>query len=590
MTALGRACPVWRREGSRAPCRCRSPAFAHSMFILKSKRTSWEDKLKLAHFAWISHQCILPKKEQVLLDWASQSLVSFYKKKLELKEDIVERLWVYVDNVLRSKKLQHLLKNGKTVTLQVSLVKVINERIAEFSLSGSQRHVGAVLSCCQGVLSTPALAVIYAARQELLVALLSQLCWAACRQPEASAAVAALLFEVMHLALGHYLSVQQQQVNPRRAFGEVTGHLLQPCLVLRHLLSGGAGAQAGPGQLRPALSRDLRSQLEAVLRGGAFQPELLSQYRAASSSSGVLSAEAAESSGLPPLLPGVETRSWRKMGKAAARFDSVGRYCLEQLHLQKMKRTLVQTGPLAVSIQSSFGDRKRITPRTSPGQLQNREACQEQPVALAVVEPILDVLAALLRQGEETIRNPHHVSLAFSVLLAVPLDRLRPPEFGRVFPRVHSVLFTILQCHPKVMLKAVPSFLNCFHRLVFSVMHEGRQKDKGGAEDLAGVLACARLVERMYSHIAARAEDFTVFSPFMVAQYVTEVQKVTLYPAVKGHLQEGIYLILDLCIEPDVQFLRASLPPGVRDVFKELHNDYVKYHRAKREGERRYAV
>ncbi|XP_059533682.1 unhealthy ribosome biogenesis protein 2 homolog isoform X1 [Myotis daubentonii] len=1508
---------------------------------LKSKRTSWEDKLKLAHFAWISHQCILPKKEQVLLDWASQSLVSFYKKKLELKEDIVERLWVYVDNILHSKKLQHLLKNGKTVTLQVSLVKVINERITEFSLSGSQRHVGAVLSCCQGVLSTPALAVIYAARQELLVALLSQLCWAACRQPDASAAPA-LLFEVTHLALGHYLSVQQQQVNPRRAFGEVTGHLLQPCLVLRHLLSGGTWAQAGPGQLRPALSRDLRSQLEAVLRGGAFQPELLpsykeelldqppedakmgamknllaptatviarladagycepplhaavvassvallyklfldsylkegtqllcfqalprlfgclrvarlqegpgpalstsdwttellvveqllasvannniyniaadkirhgevqfrfyrrlaellvghpqasvpawfrclrallslnhlilepdlddllasawidadvtelrtrkaqealvhtlfqtyvklrqvprlleevlgvicrpaaealrppvlaagpssalreglldlppsqildtwalvldkfgaavlpclrddvdmalkalslsallhcvmahtrcpdggtplpvvrrtraamermlrelvqpllglllappgpgpelwlqkvgdaalllahtwaqvdatfglncSQYRAASS--GALTAEAPESSGLPPLLPGVEARSWRKIEKAAARFDSIGRYCLEQLRLQRMKRTLVQTGsqseealqalradaayilgsgreglargtaapwdgqvgtvsadtyPVAhwhlvvsnltilvpylgpgdvqylagvllrtlpvngaqdgpadeeprvtlgkiseavvrsplfpelpslyaafltrlaegcagvlragargdpgplrqqlpwlfeedpvdaapwetrlakvgpegteprgevaqnllslvqggfpirleeeplgrllgllevvsalqldslapphhahyfllllstalavpggscspslaltflttcyrllgrlqrgksgrsvlkvmyasdlweIALTSLFGacrglrvdgdaapwreflraaetfleqllqvlvqvkhslvlnfgkilaflsgcsayteaaaGRRREQPRplgrqlllaslaalcrvlgpvvrerrpqpdapeALPGllrqavlrtgavlqpwaargappaallaavsalleadlgqhprpemspapdgtrlshpdlyrgvysqllaelpalaadapafqaavsflalffsapelhpagesvftavfqsvrrvladpsvpapavqaiephlgallahllaagtaqdframlqwvlrgldlrnawsadqpailsavtliklllscpvseeqarlfwraspqiitalTLQNREACQEQPAALAVVEPILDVLAALLRRGEEAIRNPHHVSLAFSILLAVPLDRLRPPEFGRVFPRVHSVLFTILQCHPKVMLKAVPSFLNCFHRLVFAVMHEGRQKDKGGAEDLAGVLACARLVERMYSHIAARAEDFTVFSPFMVAQYVTEVQKVTLYPAVKGHLQEGIYLILDLCIEPDVQFLRASLPPGVRDVFKELHNDYVKYHRAKHEGERRYAV
>lgn len=52
----------------------------------------------------------------------------------------------------------------------------------------------------------------------------------------------------------------------------------------------------------------------------------------------------------------------------------------------------------------------------------------------------------------------------------------------------------------------------------------------GGAEDLPGVLACARLVERMYSHLAARAEDFAVFSPFMVAQYVTEVQKVSRLP------------------------------------------------------------
>lgn len=33
---------------------------------LKSSKTSWEDKLKLAQFAWISHQCFLPNKEQVM--------------------------------------------------------------------------------------------------------------------------------------------------------------------------------------------------------------------------------------------------------------------------------------------------------------------------------------------------------------------------------------------------------------------------------------------------------------------------------------------------------------------------------------------
>ncbi|XP_040479968.1 unhealthy ribosome biogenesis protein 2 homolog [Ursus maritimus] len=1512
-------------------------------FKLKSKTTSWEDKLKLAHFAWISHQCVLPNKEQVLLDWARQSLIAFYKKKLELKEDIVERLWIYIDNILHSKKLQDLLKNGKTINLQISLVKIINERIAEFSLLESQRNMCAVLSCCQGILSTPALAVIYTARQELIVALLSQLCWLACRRPEG--AMVAQLFEVIHLALGHYLSIQQQQVNPRRTFGEVTGHLLQPCLVLRHLLSGGTWTQAGQGQLRQVLSRDIRSQIEAMLRGGTFQPELLSSYkeelldqqqgdtkigamknllapmdtviarlvdsgycepclhaavtansvallyklfldsyfkegndllcfqvlprlfgclrishlqeeqlkalttsdwttellvveqllssvannsiyniaadrirhgetqfhfyrrlaellinhsqasvpawfrclkalmslnhlilepdlddllasawidaevtdfrtkkaqeallhtlfqtyvklrqvprlfeeilgviccpaaealrqpvltsgpsrvlcecllelppsqildtwslvlekfqslvlpylrgdadmalkslslssllhcimfnmRSLDSStplpvirrmqctmermlrelvrplldllldpqgpelelwlqkvsdsalllsytwaqvdamlsincsqyhsvSGALGDVAVEISNFPLLLPGVETCHWKKIEKFTAQSDSLGRYCLEQLYLQKMKRTLMHTsfqseealhslkcdaayilgsgreslnrgttaswdgqvgtvsaltypvahwhlivsnltilisylcpddvrslasvllrtlpvskaqegsadeepsitlekissailhsplfpemqslhsaflmcltegcssilcsgtqsdlsllnqqlpwlfekdhmvvalwenrfakvGPEAVEpkgeiaknllslVKSDFpiqleGEqlesilgllevistlqldslltpyhvhyfllllsmaitklgsscsssltlkflmtcyrllgylqrgksarsvlkimyvsdifeiiltslfkansrfsvntddpswleflqvigafleqlmqmlvqvklslvlnfrkiigflhklyteaaagkqvenqnprgqqlllvsltklcqvlgpfvRERKQQHEAPGSLsellqkailhtgallqlcwaqgaqgprlpsvfiasvstlleadvgqhsrhrteisrmtdkvplshtafyqnvysqllselpalagdsqcfqaalrfltlffwapelhpkkdsvftsmfhsvrkvltdpavpveviqdiephlgalftemlevgttedfrmvmryilqgldisnmwktdrqailsavtltklllncpldgekaslfwcvcpqivtaltlQNREACQEQPVSLAVVGPILDVLAALLRQGEETISNPHHVSLAFSILLTVPLDHLKPSEYGSIFLQVHSVLFSILQCHPKVMLKAIPSFLNCFNRLVFSVMHEGRQKDKGSTDDLSVVIECARLVERMYSHIAARAEEFTVFSPFMVAQYVTEVQKVTLYPAVKGLLQEGIYLILDLCIEPDVQFLRVSLQPGVRDIFKELYNDYVRYHKGKHEGERRYTV
>ncbi|XP_021075935.1 unhealthy ribosome biogenesis protein 2 homolog [Mus pahari] len=1514
-------------------------------FKLKSKTTSWEDKLKLAHFAWISHQCFLPNKEQVLLDWARQSLVAFYKKKLELQEDIVERLWVYVDNILHSKKLQTLLKNGKTINLQLSLVKIINERIEEFSRSGCQRNICAILSCCQGILSAPALAVIYTAKPELTVALLSQLCWSACRQPEG--AVTAKLFEVIHLALDHYLRLQQQQANPRRVFGDMTGHLFQPCLVLRHLLLGGTWTQASQGQLWQVLSRAIRNQIDAVLRGGVFRHDLLSSYKeelleqyqenvkmgvlkslltpmeaviarlvepdyvksdlrvlvVASSvpllyrlflesylkeenqflcfqvlprlfgclqishlqegqiealslpdwttellaieqllnsvatsniynvatdrirhaetqfhfyrrvaellinhsqasvpawfrclkilislnhlilepdlddllssawidaevtefrakkaqevlintvfqtyaklrqvpqlfeevlgvicrpaaealrqpllasglsvplsacllelplsqildswslvldkfqslvmpclqtdndmalkamslssllhcimfnmqsldnnmplpiirrtqcimermlrelvrpllghlldlwspepelwqqkvsdsalllsytwaqvdatlslhcsqyySLGISPARAAlDSSNLPLLLPGVETEFWKKVEKCIGQSRSLSRYCLEQLYLQKVKRTLMESNsqskealqtlrfdtahildssgdclsqktvaawdmqvstmnesvypvahwhlivsnltvltpylclndvryvatvllrtlpaskaqgslahgephvtlekistallhsPLFPEMQSLYfafltciiaecssilcsgarsdlslvsqqlpwlfgkdyhtvvaqwetklakvgpegveprgeiaqnfltmvksgfpikldeeqlkgllellevisalrldslspsyhvhlffllfsmavselgqcscplvlqflvkcyrllsglqrgkngrcvfrvmyvsdifevvltsllqasaefqvreddaawlqllqvsgvfleqlmqmltqvklslvlnfgkitaflsryrkeasskewksqnfqcrqlllvalsklcqslgpcvkerrqlleaptelpeflqqammqmgtmlklclvsgttgrclppvllatvptllevdmsqhlrdgqpkiaqvvdtdqtllshgtlyqdvytqlleelpalsenaqsfqaalrfltlfllapelhsketsvfasvfysvqkvltgpcipapgtqdtelhlgalltqmfetgttehfgmvlqsilqgldvtqawrsdlqvvlcairllklllkcplnGEKARLLWRSCPQivtalMLQHREACQEQPVALVVIEPLLEVLAVLLRKGEESISNPHHVSLAFNILLTVPLEHLKPREFGSVFLKMHDVLFSILQCHSKVMLKAIPSFLSSFNRLLFSVMHEGRQKDKGSMDDLPVVLESARLVERMYSHLATRAEEFTTFSPFLVAQYVTEVQKVTLYPPVKNLLQEGIYLILDLCMERDIQFLRASLQSGARDVFKDLHSDYLKYHKAKHEGEKRYTA
>lgn len=71
-------------------------------------------------------------------------------------------------------------------------------------------------------------------------------------------------------------------------------------------------------------------------------------------------------------------------------------------------------------------------------------------MALVVIEPILEVLAVLLRKGEENISNPHHVSLAFNILLTVPLEHLKPREFGSVFLKMHNVLFSILQCHSKV--------------------------------------------------------------------------------------------------------------------------------------------
>ncbi|NWR14760.1 URB2 protein, partial [Emberiza fucata] len=223
--------------------------------------------------------------------------------------------------------------------------------------------------------------------------------------------------------------------------------------------------------------------------------------------------------------------------------------------------------------------------------LQTKEACQDQALISIIVIPILETVAALLRQGEGILVNPHHVSLAFSILLTVPLDHLKTEDYHGVFLGVHEVLFSIVQCHPKVLLKAAPSFLSSFHRLVVSVMHEGRQKgDRGNMDEFEMILKCAHLVERMYTYIAAEMEDFTVFSAFIVAHYVTELQKVTLHPAVKTHLTEGIYHILDLCIERDIKFLNASLPAGVRQVFKDLYNDYNHYHKAKKQGEEKYTA
>ena len=63
----------------------------------------------------------------------------------------------------------------------------------------------------------------------------------------------------------------------------------------------------------------------------------------------------------------------------------------------------------------------------------------------------------------------------------------------------------------------------------------------GNTDEFEDTLKCARLVERMYTHIAAEMEDFTVFSAFIVAQYVTELQKVTCW-LVLVHLESAMVL------------------------------------------------
>ncbi|XP_030582332.1 unhealthy ribosome biogenesis protein 2 homolog [Archocentrus centrarchus] len=220
-----------------------------------------------------------------------------------------------------------------------------------------------------------------------------------------------------------------------------------------------------------------------------------------------------------------------------------------------------------------------------------RSASQDVSLTLSFTIPMITSMTTLLRQGEGNITSSHHVSLVFGALQSVPLDHITPAVYQSAFLAVHETLFAIIQCHPQVMLNAAPSFLNVFYRLVASIVQEGRQRGDGDTGPDSDVyLQCSRLIERMYSHIATTAENFTALSAFMVAQYVTELQKVTLRPDVKLHLTEGIYLILDLCKEQDIRFLKAGLPMGVSEVFNELYGSYIHYHKAQRQGEDKYTV
>ncbi|XP_043110892.1 unhealthy ribosome biogenesis protein 2 homolog [Puntigrus tetrazona] len=207
--------------------------------------------------------------------------------------------------------------------------------------------------------------------------------------------------------------------------------------------------------------------------------------------------------------------------------------------------------------------------------------------------PSLETLTVLLRQSEAKISNQHHVILVLGALQFVPLDSHSMQDYHAVFEAIHEALFATIRCYPQVMLKASPTFLNCFYRLVSSVMHEGRQRgdsDRASEKDRESLLKCAMLVERMYTHIASTAEDFTVLSSFIVAQYVSELQRVTLQPEIKAHLTEGIYCILDHCVEQDIKFLNTTLQMGVKEVFNELYNSYTLYHKSQRQGEEKYTV
>lgn len=215
-----------------------------------------------------------------------------------------------------------------------------------------------------------------------------------------------------------------------------------------------------------------------------------------------------------------------------------------------------------------------------------RSSNQDPSLALVLTVPTLTLMTSLLKRGKELISKPHPVTLVLGALQTVVLDRLAPAAYQATFHAMHEALYAVISCHTWVMVTAAPVFLTAFYRLVASIMQEGRQRgDSDTGPDGDVYLQCSMLLERMYKHIATAPECFTHFSPCIVSQYVTELQKVTLRPDVKLHLTEGIYRIMDLCIERNIKFLNAGLQAGVREVFGELYSSYNHYHKAKIQGE-----
>lgn len=180
---------------------------------------------------------------------------------------------------------------GSSLCLQLLL-----ERLQECAgaAAGPPACVSTILSVCQGVLSSPALSSVFTTKYELMVGLLARVCSFAAselQQPDVVTAPELIpedasppepkgspsssrLFELLLQALTSYLSVQRQQANPNRVFTLVSAQLIQPLVLVRHLLTSGEHVH-----LRQQLCRDIRVKTDAILQQALFPSEHLTSYK-----------------------------------------------------------------------------------------------------------------------------------------------------------------------------------------------------------------------------------------------------------------------------------------------------------------------
>lgn len=159
---------------------------------------------------------------------------------------------------------------------------MINDRVLEYSSGLTSVSFHTVLSCCHGILTSPVLSVAYTAKYELLVELLTRLCGLSSmqlRQQKSEEPLSLKVFEVLLVVLSTYLTVQKQQANSNRVFSQVTAHLLQPLLLLRHLLSSRVWTENDDVKIRQNLSKEIRNKVDAVLQSALFMSDHLQSYK-----------------------------------------------------------------------------------------------------------------------------------------------------------------------------------------------------------------------------------------------------------------------------------------------------------------------
>ncbi|CAJ0926394.1 unnamed protein product [Ranitomeya imitator] len=138
--------------------------------------------------------------------------------------------------------------------------------------------VGTVLSCCHSVLTTPCFGMVYRAKCELMVELLSRLCLLACHCLTSEHGISKQVLDVLNLSLKQYTLLQRQQANNNRLFMQVLTQLFEPCLRLRNALSSHVFDKDSSNGIHQ-LIKDIEGNIEVILQAGLFQAELLIIYK-----------------------------------------------------------------------------------------------------------------------------------------------------------------------------------------------------------------------------------------------------------------------------------------------------------------------
>ncbi|XP_071515619.1 uncharacterized protein [Panulirus ornatus] len=192
---------------------------------------------------------------------------------------------------------------------------------------------------------------------------------------------------------------------------------------------------------------------------------------------------------------------------------------------------------------------------------------------IPVLETLKELMNTHLRFGAQSR------AIVLSPCSTIHLQSLPVSEFSKVFTLVADIVNCIVVHHSIVVMERTPSVLAAITHLTTSLIAQANQDHKLKDDQIKIMVECGNQVERVVRKLNPYSVKLIRVVHFTVATIVGDLQRATVYPAVKVILENIIYRLLDLCESHCLNHLLVSLPAATTTLFKHLHNNYKTFHR-----------
>ncbi|XP_072048844.1 unhealthy ribosome biogenesis protein 2 homolog [Amphiura filiformis] len=228
---------------------------------LKDADTPWNDKLKLARFAWCSSQCFLPNKQQVLLDWVCNALAN--QTKFDIEDETVCTLWQYLHDILNNKQMKKTIESSASMSIRDALYPVLCD-----ALRVDSEYVSMATACCHIILQSASLGRSLTGKHDVMIDLLCALLHLVTKCLETSNSLQDTAVPCLKMLLKKFtLSHRQRQLQAhRKAFTAAYERLLIPALALYTCEEVGDKSK-------------LKGQIEDLILMGIFNKDMSEVYR-----------------------------------------------------------------------------------------------------------------------------------------------------------------------------------------------------------------------------------------------------------------------------------------------------------------------